>query len=115
MIRTRSEQTEEQREQMRGGAGTVTVRHYFKPEEMTMPVRLCAELTLPPGSGIGPHRHANEEEIYLVTRGTGLLTEDGMEKRISAGDAVLTGGGASHAVHNDGTEPLHITAVIVTG
>ncbi len=35
------------------------------------------------------------------------------ETRISAGDSVLTGKGASHAVKNDGKEDLEIIAVIM--
>jgi len=99
---------------MRGGTGTVEICHCFSQQEFRAPVRLCAKLILPPGAGIGMHRHENEDEVYIVTRGAGLL-DDGLSiTRITAGDAVLTGGGESHAVRNDTSEELELIALIAT-
>jgi mannose-6-phosphate isomerase-like protein (cupin superfamily) len=113
MIHKASELQVEVRDRMRGGEGSVTIRHYFSPGEFTAKVRLCASLTIPVGAGIGPHVHDAEDEIYLVTRGSGLLDDGTKVSRIGVGDAVLTGKGGRHSVTNDGTEPLEITAVIV--
>ncbi len=113
MIRRASEQGIEVRKNMRGGPGEVTVRQYFKPEEIKAKCRLCGHLTLPPGAGIGLHQHATEDEVYIVLKGSGLLDEGKTKTRVSAGDAVLTGNGESHAITNDGKEPLEIIAVIM--
>lgn len=114
MIRKPSEMRSEVRAGMRGGQGEVTIQHLFQPEEFGGKVRLCARLLLPPGASIGTHTHADEDEVYLVIRGSGLLTEDNREElRVSAGEAILTGKGASHAIRNDGAEPLEILAWIV--
>jgi len=113
MIRKAAEMSSEVRENMRGGPGAVTVRHIFKPDEIHAKNRLCARLIIPPGAGIGLHRHDQEDELYVVIGGTGLLDEDGQTTRVAAGDAVLTGRGASHAIRNDGCEPLEILAVIM--
>lgn len=113
MIRKPSEMTVETRENMRGGTGTITFRHYFQQDEMKARSRLCAELTLPPGASIGPHAHETEDEVYIVTAGSGLLDDGRTRTRISAGDAVLTGQGGSHAVINDGTVELKLIAVIM--
>lgn len=113
MIRRATEQTVETREKMRGGAGSVTIRHYFAKEDFAAEARLCAHLTIPPGASIGPHQHNGEDEVYIVLRGAGIL-DDGMSKsRVSAGDSILTGRGESHAVLNDGREPLEMIAVIM--
>lgn len=114
MIRRRAERTREVREKMRGGAGAVTVEHFFRSEELTAKSRLCAQLTLPPGAGIGPHQHVGEDEVYIITRGSGLLDDGQGEQRVTAGDAILTGRGESHAIRNDGNEPLELIAVIMT-
>lgn len=114
MIRKAAEMRSEVRENMRGGAGAVTIRHYVGKEEFKAPVRLCAHLVLPPGAGIGPHVHDKEDEVFLITKGTGLLHDGEKESRVSAGDAILTGNGASHAIRNDGRENLEIEAIIVT-
>ena len=112
MIRRAADGKVEVRERMRGGEGTVTIRHFFAKEEFAAPVRLCARMTLPPGASIGPHQHATEDEVYIVERGTGLLDDGRTRERLNPGDAILTGRGESHSVLNDGTEPLEITAVI---
>ena len=98
---------------MRGGPGEVHLTHYFDASEITAKSRLCARLTIPPGAGIGQHKHETEDEVYIIESGSGLL-DDGIEKkRITKGDAVLTGKGESHSVFNDGNDDLVITAVIM--
>ncbi len=114
MIRKPNHMQIEERTQMRGGQGTVRIQHAFKPEEFAACCRLCATLTLPPGASIGRHEHLNEDEVYLVLSGQGLLDDGTSSTRIGPGDAVLTGRGAAHAVLNDGTEPLQIFAVILS-
>jgi mannose-6-phosphate isomerase-like protein (cupin superfamily) len=113
MIRQPTEMPNEVRPNMRGGEGEVTVQHLFTSPEFGGKVRLCALLTIPPGASIGMHQHAGEDEVYLITRGSGLLTEEGRESCVTTGTAILTGKGASHAVRNDTTEPLEILAFIV--
>ena len=112
MIRKPADMKEETRENMRGGDGSVTIRHYFTKDEFTANARLCAKLIIPPGAGIGSHQHDAEDEVYIVTQGSGLLDDGTEETRVSAGDAILTGNGGSHAIRNDGAEPLEMIAVI---
>lgn len=98
---------------MRGGAGEVTIRHYFKPEEIRARTRLCSELILPPGASIGLHDHVEEDEIYLIQKGRGIMNDGGKEITVEAGDAILTGQGASHSIKNTGAEDLVVTAIII--
>ena len=113
MIRRKNDRDVEVRQHMRGGNGAVTVRHYFKPEEIRASTRLCAELILPPGTDIGVHDHVDEDEIYIIQKGRGLMTDGSKEFEVSAGDAILTGQGASHSIKNIGDEDLVVTAVII--
>lgn len=113
MIKKRPEQAVEIREAMRGGAGKVSIRHYFRSEEITAPCRLCSELILPPGASIGMHEHIGEDEVYIIQQGTGIVNVDGNESEIVAGDAILTGKGASHSIRNTGNKDLVVTAVIM--
>ena len=112
MIRKHDEMTVESRENMRGGKGVVDFRHFFTADEFTADVRLCTTMTVPPGASVGSHRHATEDEIYIVTAGSGILDDGTGRTRIEAGDAILTGNGESHAVENDGDEDLVVIAVI---
>ena len=113
MIKKKSSQEIERREAMRGGAGKVTIRHYFKPEEIKARTRLCAELVLPPGTSIGVHDHIGEDEIYIIQKGQGVMTDGDEEITVAAGDAILTGQGASHSIKNTGSEDLVVTAIII--
>ncbi len=113
MIRTAAQRPTETRAALRGGSGSVTFHHYFTNEEMTARTRLCAELVLPPGAGIGAHPHVGEDEVYIITQGSGLLRDGERKTRVSAGDAVLTGKGETHALVNDGKEDLKLIAVIM--
>lgn len=113
MITRNTDMQTEIRANMRGGKGSVTLEHWFKPEAFGAKVRLCTRMTIAPGSSIGSHTHEAEDEIYLVLSGNGLIQENGEWVPISAGDAILTGKGGSHGIENNGTEPLVIAAVIV--
>ena len=113
MIRKPSDMRVERREKMRGGEGAVTVVHLFEKEEFGSRMRLCSKIVLPPGASIGEHQHEGEDEVYFVVRGAGLINDGTVESRVSAGDAILTGKGQSHAVRNDGREPLEMVAVIM--
>lgn len=112
MIRKPSNMRVEKREKMRGGEGVVTITHFFEQAEFGSKTRLCAKLVLPPGTSIGEHKHDGEDEVYLVTRGSGVLCDGASESRVAAGDAILTGKGQSHSVRNDGAEPMEIVALI---
>ena len=112
MVKSETVMEREVRERMRGGTGTVEIRHVFRRDELGG-VRLFARLRLPPGASIGHHVHDAEEEVFYILAGRGLVTEDGVATEVGPGDAVLTGGGGGHALENRGTEPLDLMAVIL--
>jgi mannose-6-phosphate isomerase-like protein (cupin superfamily) len=101
------------REKMRGGSGSVTIEHFWKEDELLSKTRLCARLSLEPGSSIGFHEHAGEEEIFIVLSGQGRVNDAGVESVVKAGDTILTGNGAGHSVEAIGDEPLRLVAMIV--
>lgn len=113
MIKKSSEQTTEVRKNMRGGPGQVKIRHHFKKDEINAPCRLCARLELGPGAGIGLHQHIDEDEIFIIQQGRGIVIDEGKEVEVEAGDSILTGKGASHSIKNIGEGELLITAVII--
>lgn len=97
---------------MRGGEGTVEIRHLV-PKDKVPHGRLMAELTLPVGAGIGEHEHKNETEYYIITSGTGLVIDNGAEVPVKAGEVVVTPNGGSHSIRNTGSVPLKMYAVIL--
>jgi mannose-6-phosphate isomerase-like protein (cupin superfamily) len=113
MIHTANQMKTEFRDNMRGGQGTIKITHLFTPEELKGKCRLCARILIEPGDSIGFHDHQNEEEVYILTKGTAFVNDDGVERELVAGDAILTGGGKGHAIKNIGKEPLELIAVIL--
>ncbi len=120
MIWRKEQMQQETREQMRGGKGSVTVRHLMSREPVNgegMPpnARLFAMLTLPPGASIGEHTHEGEAELFYFLSGEGVVNDDGIGRMVSAGDSAVTMSGHSHSVENTGSEDLVILAAIVQG
>ena len=113
MVRKSSEMEREVRERMRDGQGSVEILHAFKKEELKGGARLVARLRLDKGCSIGHHSHDNEEEVFYILQGQGVVSEDGKETPVSPGDAVLTGGGSGHSIRNDGDAPLLFMAIIL--
>jgi len=113
MIRSMSEMESEVRSRLHGGQGDVRIRHIFTPEELKGHCRMFAVITLEPGASIGLHTHGEEEEIYTMLSGRAVVTDAGISREIGPGDAVLTGNGASHSIHNNSTSPVEFLAVIL--
>ncbi len=113
MVKRASEMEKEIRDGMRDGDGQVEILHLFKGEEITGKARLLAKLRLQKNCSIGLHPHNEEEEVYYILSGNGVVTDDGKEYAVAPGDAVLTGAGASHSIRNNEDEPLEFVAVIL--
>ncbi len=113
MIKKSFQQPAEVKKNMRGGEGEVLIRHHFRKEEFNARCRLCAQLTLAPGAGIGLHEHVNEDEVFIIQQGVAVVIDDDREIRLEAGDAILTGKGGRHAIRNAGAGDLLVTAVII--
>ena len=113
MLKTPEQMVVELKEQMRGGQGTVEIKHIFQAGELKGKVRLFAEITLPVGASIGFHRHEQEEEVFYFLSGAGMIDDNGLMREVKAGEVLLTGNGAGHAVQNIGNDSLRMLAVIL--
>lgn len=112
MVKKNNEMITEIRENMRDGKGNVEITHIYKNDELKGNVRLCARVKINPGCSIGVHEHVQEEEIYYILSGRGIVIDDGIPKELGVGDAVLTRDGASHSIECIGDEPLILMAII---
>ena len=86
LFRHSDEMVTQQIEHMRGGQGTVAVKHLLNPDEMLGKGRLFAQNTIPPGASIGLHRHQGDSEAYYVIEGSGVYRDDDQSFTIGAGD-----------------------------
>ncbi|MEO7504055.1 MAG: cupin domain-containing protein [Sphingomicrobium sp.] len=65
-------------------------------------------MSLKPGEEIGAEVHPDNDQFFRVDSGSGVVTIDGQDSKISDGYAVVVPAGARHNVRNDGTEPLKL-------
>jgi mannose-6-phosphate isomerase-like protein (cupin superfamily) len=94
------------------------------------------EVTIPPGTIEGTHRHIGSEELYYITEGEGIAymrdgddpTTDGYplverqlygldpvmcrELPVRRGSVIYTKSGGVHGIRNPGTEPLRFVAFL---
>lgn len=101
------------REHLQGGSGAVECT-VVVPQSSMIHARLFNLLRLRKGDSIGVHEHHNEVEYYYILSGRGIVSGPDGEEAADAGDVVITGWGASHAIRNDGDEDLVFLAVIST-
>jgi mannose-6-phosphate isomerase-like protein (cupin superfamily) len=87
-----------------GGGQTIGYSFFKKVPNLKLVFRKRA---LKPGSGIGLHEQ-QEDEIYYVLSGKGVMTLDGKTVEVTPGTAVLTRTGSSHSLKQAGDEDLVI-------
>ncbi|NRA37507.1 MAG: cupin domain-containing protein [Planctomycetes bacterium] len=68
---------------------------------------------LPPGTSIGIHQHTDETEYYYIISGNGVMTLDGVEHAVSAGDITAVYPGGSHGLENRSQTDLRIIVIAV--
>ncbi len=68
---------------------------------------------LPPGASIGLHAHGENEELYLVLQGEGLMQLGDRSVRVRAGHLIVNPPGGTHGLRNDGNVPLRLFVVEV--
>ena len=65
-------------------------------------------MSLKPGEEIGAEVHPDNDQFFRVDSGSGVVTIDGTDSKISDGFAVVVPAGARHNIKNDGDEPLKL-------
>jgi quercetin dioxygenase-like cupin family protein len=85
------------------GPGTSTGYSFFDKVASFKPV--VRKRVLHPGAAIGYHLQ-KENEVYYLLSGKGTMQMNGKEFPVVAGDAVLTLGGSSHGIKQEGKEDL---------
>lgn len=99
---------------LRGGEGTIEVRHILSKEELMGHASMFAHVVVPPHSSLGVHQHIQNTEPYYVIRGKGIFVDnDGSRSEIHVGDVCVIEVGQSHAIENPYDEPLEFIALVI--
>jgi mannose-6-phosphate isomerase-like protein (cupin superfamily) len=84
------------------------IRELMHPASHGNRAQSLAEATVPPGGETLLHRHRVTEEIYHITRGTGVMTLGADTFAVRAGDTICIPLGTPHRIRNTGTKALKI-------
>ena len=76
------------------------IRELMHPDMHGNSNQSLAEATIPAASAIALHRHHRSEEIYHITKGSGLMTLGDKIFRITAGDTICIPPGTPHRIQN---------------
>ena len=71
-------------------------------------------VVVPPGSNIGFHQHGNNEEMYVVLDGSGLMKIENEEVEVSKGDMILNPAGGRHGLTNNTNENIDLLVIQVS-
>jgi mannose-6-phosphate isomerase-like protein (cupin superfamily) len=85
---------------MHGGVGRAEYAVHGRRSQLVGPWEAFEWSRLPVGGVCGEHVHTRTEELYFILSGSGDMVLNGTPHSVSAGDVVVTGVGASHALRN---------------
>ena len=96
-----------------GGTGWLVLDKMSLAVNLPESVGMYAKATLAPDSEVGYHIHSADSEVYYILSGEGEYVEDGVARRVGAGDVTYTPMGGGHSIKNIGTTPLEFIALIL--
>ena len=83
-----------------GGAGTILFNSLWDRADFDTPFAFVHCAVLPPGGGIGYHRHDDSEEIFITVDNAAQFTHNGRTAEVVGGATVPLRSGEVHAIYN---------------
>jgi mannose-6-phosphate isomerase-like protein (cupin superfamily) len=83
-----------------GGAGPILFTSLFSNTDFETPWWFVHAAIIPPGGGIGHHRHDTCEEVFVTVDNAAQFTHNGRTAEVIGGAAVPLRKGESHAIYN---------------
>ena len=97
-----------------GGSGAVALYEIWDKADFQSDIDFIDRVVVPPGSNIGFHQHGNNEEMYVILQGTGLMKLEDEEVTVEQGDMILNPRGGSHGLTNNSDGDLDILVIQVS-
>ena len=91
-------------ERTNGGGNTIGYSFFSNAKDLKLVFR---KRVLKPGAAIGYHLQ-NEDEIYYIINGKGIMKMNDSSFNVQTGDAILTRPGSSHGLQQTGKDNLVI-------
>jgi quercetin dioxygenase-like cupin family protein len=90
------------------GRGMVKNASLYDAKDFGTNLRFIIYSELKPGTSIGYHTHENDEEVYVILEGKGIMTINGEPREVRAGDVILNKPYGSHGLENNSDTDLKI-------
>ena len=74
-------------------------------------IRFIHDDILPPGTSVGVHKHESDEEYYYVLSGKGVMTLDGEQYEVRAGDVTAVFPNGTHGLENRSADDLRVLVI----
>ena len=97
-----------------GGTGAVDLYEIWGNSDFKSGIDFIDRVVVPPGSTIGFHKHGENEEMYIVLEGEGLMKIEGDEVTVKKGDMILNAAGGSHGLVNNSNQNIDILVIQIS-
>jgi mannose-6-phosphate isomerase-like protein (cupin superfamily) len=111
MIKNYLTAVKQRQESSHGGTGTVDLYEIWGKSDFRSDVDFIDRVVVPPDSTIGFHKHGENEEMYIVLEGNGLMNIENEEIPVSKGDMILNPGGGRHGLVNNSAENIDLLVI----
>ncbi|RAK11238.1 hypothetical protein C8C77_103226 [Halanaerobium saccharolyticum] len=83
------------------GKGIVRNSLVLNDDDFETNLRFIRYMELPPKTSIGYHEHGDDEELYIILEGQGVMNVDGEQKEVTMGDIITNKPFGSHGLINN--------------
>ena len=95
-----------------GGSAPILFKRLVDRSVSDWSVNFIDASIVPVGADIGVHTHSDDnEEIYVVLSGRGLMFVDGKEFEVSEGDVIMNRPGGTHGLRNIGNIEMRLIVI----
>jgi len=98
-------------ENSHGGQGKIEIQKVFRREDFKGTWDFALRVVMPPNSSMGLHQHDNDEEMYIILNGEGLMTIAGKEQKVGAGDMILNKPYGCHGLLNNSNKNIELLII----
>jgi mannose-6-phosphate isomerase-like protein (cupin superfamily) len=91
-----------------GGIGLLEKVRAFTSDDFESQIAFIDYVVVPPGTTVGYHRHGNDEEVYFIIEGSGIMRDENSEIAVKKGDIILNTRYGSHGLSNNTNDNIVI-------
>ncbi|GIU09989.1 hypothetical protein TUM4261_19160 [Shewanella sp. c952] len=96
------------------GSGQYDLYEIWSRADFSSNVDFIDRVVIPPNSTVGYHKHANNEEIYIVIEGQGTMKLNGKDVSIKKGDMIVNQPFGEHGLVNNSDSVIDILVIQVS-